>query len=329
MESMQKLIENMQRLEKTVGVEIGGVPFFDEDDVHSWAAENLPPSLPVGCFVDVYSFLDRILQFIGGLKDIEINHKLGLAGDDSLNLSSFTRECPRFFGQAVTASSGSIKTVASKSSLLALPTAAHWEDPKTRRELKEVLRRKMVNVNKQVLKNINSKLSSYPAAKALATSCLDATYSFVTSLMTYISETHDVLVASGFNVESSWQLVTQLIDHIFTDDMDKVRSFVREATDTHNDKTTALAVFWGTLCTHGVMQEYSKFGIANRPSISSEYVKFLVIQNGERDAGDNEKIDDLIARIESTDKIARAAKSAAASASNGLDQLKKQINNKK
>ena len=189
-ESMKRLIENMQRPEKSVGVEIEGISFFDEEDVHSWAAENLPTSLPIGYFGDIYSFLDRILQSTGELKDIEIKHKLSLAGDEALNFSSFTRECPRFFGQAITTSSGVIKTVASKSSLLALPSAAHWEDLKTCRGLKEVLHRKMVNVNQQVLKNINSRLSSHPVAKALATSCLDATYSFVTSLMVYISETH-------------------------------------------------------------------------------------------------------------------------------------------
>ena len=137
-----------------------------------------------------------------------------------------------------------------------------------------------------------------------------------------------MLTASGFAIDSNWQLVTQLVDHIFTDDMDKVRSFVREATDTHNSKHTALAVLWGTLCTHGVMQEYTKYGIAHHPSISSEYVKFLVIQNGEKESGSNERIDELESKIESTDKIARAAKSAAASASNGLDQLKKQLNKK-
>ena len=104
---MQRLLENLQRPDKSRGVEIGGIPFFDEDDVHAWASVNLPTSLPVGCFVDVYSFLDRILQSTGGLRDIEVNHKLQLAGDEALTLSSFTRECPRFFGQAVTASSGS------------------------------------------------------------------------------------------------------------------------------------------------------------------------------------------------------------------------------
>ena len=32
MESMQRLLENLQRPDKSRGVEIGGIPFFDEDD---------------------------------------------------------------------------------------------------------------------------------------------------------------------------------------------------------------------------------------------------------------------------------------------------------
>jgi len=58
-----------------------------------WLNQELPPSLPFGCFVDTYSFLDRVLQSGNGngLKDIESRHKLSLSGDDSTNLESFTR----------------------------------------------------------------------------------------------------------------------------------------------------------------------------------------------------------------------------------------------
>ena len=48
------------------GVEIEGVPFNDEQDLKVWVEQELPSSFPFGCFVDIYSFLDRILQTSGG-----------------------------------------------------------------------------------------------------------------------------------------------------------------------------------------------------------------------------------------------------------------------
>ena len=180
-----------------------------------------------------------------------------------------------------------------------------------------------MNVKQQIERNIATRLSRHSAARSLATSCLDSTCTFVTSLLSYISETHDLLTVSGFSVDSSWQLVTQLVDHVFTDDMDKVRSFVREATDTHDAKSTSLAILWGTVATHGVMQDYTKYGIAHHPSISSEYVKFLVIQHGESDTGALDKVVELETKLDSVEKIAKAAKSSAATANNSIDQMKK------
>jgi len=92
------------------GVEIEGVPFNDEQDLKVWVEQELPSSFPFGCFVDIYSFLDRILQTSGGLKDLEINHKLYLSEDEALTLSGFMREVPRIFGQSVAATSSSLKT---------------------------------------------------------------------------------------------------------------------------------------------------------------------------------------------------------------------------
>ena len=55
---------------------------------------TIPPSLTTfRCFVDVYSFLDMVLQSENeGLKNIESRHKLSLSGYDNTNLKSFARD---------------------------------------------------------------------------------------------------------------------------------------------------------------------------------------------------------------------------------------------
>ena len=67
--------------------EVGGVMFNNKEGMVAWVESKLPVNLPYVYFVDVYSFLDIFLQVSGGLKNLEIKHKLGLSGDETLSLS--------------------------------------------------------------------------------------------------------------------------------------------------------------------------------------------------------------------------------------------------
>ena len=113
----------------------------------------------------------------------------------------------------------------------------------------------------------------------------------------------------------AWSIVTQVVHHMFTVDMDKERSFVREQMNTRSQKKTAVAIMWGCLKTHRVMEEYSRYGIENHPSVAAQYVKFLV-QN---------RVDETMKKtVDDALHTAEEAKSMAASVSNGLDQLERE-----
>ena len=150
----------------------------------------------------------------------------------------------------------------------------------------------------------------------VAVACLDKTVSFVTTLLTFISDTHQDLTDADFPEEASWQLGTQLVNHIFTDDMDKLRSFVREIMDTHSREEMVGVVLWGNFEIYRMMDEYMRFGMKNHPSISSEYVKFLVINSGGRGQGDGggDKFERLEERVTEVEKVVKSAKSASGSA---------------
>ena len=117
------------------------------------------------------------------------------------------------------------------------------------------------------------------------------------------------------------------MNHTSIDDMDKVKSFVREAMDIHSREEIAGAVLWGIFETHRMIDEYMKFGIENHPSISSEYVNFLVPNSGGKGHGDGggDKFERLEERVTEVEKVANSAKSASGSAANGLDLLKKRV----
>ena len=86
-EKLSRTVEKFTQKEDSQGVEIGGVPFGGEDDLDAWVDSYLPAELPFGCFVDVYSFMNRIqhsYQGISGLDNLVINAKLKLGNDEAL-----------------------------------------------------------------------------------------------------------------------------------------------------------------------------------------------------------------------------------------------------
>ena len=119
--------------------------------------------------------------------------------------------------------------------------------------------------------------------------------------------------------------MTQLANNVFADDMDKVMSFVREAMNTHSRDEMASVVLWRTFQTHQMMKEYMQYGIENHPSISSEYVKFLVTNYPSRGQGNDigEKVNVMVDRLGEVEKVAKGRKTATGSASNAIDHLKR------
>ena len=76
-----------------------------------------------------------------------------------------------------------------------------------------------------------------------------------------------------------------------------------------------------------MMHEYMRYWIENHPSISSEYVKFLVTNSSTREQGSGmeDKIEKMEERLDEVEKVATGAKSTSGSASNVLDHLKRRV----
>ena len=89
-------------------------------------------------------------------------------------------------------------------------------------------------------------------------------------------------------------------------------------------KQLARRALWGVIQTHGKMKEYLKVGFKNHPSVSSEYVRFL-IQNAS--VGRVERLETQFAslkdRTQSVDEVARSALRKGETALNRADEAKK------
>ena len=78
----------------------------------------------------------------------------------------------------------------------------------------------MPKTKQHVEKTIRTTFCDYPVAQALSSKCLADTASFVTQLVSFISESYDYLFLSGFQKQDTWHLVTQLVDRMFSVELD-------------------------------------------------------------------------------------------------------------
>ena len=296
------------------GVSLHGVYFGGEDDVESWCDEYMDGLIQVGCITDVFNFLNRIKDGNSGGQDIKHlvdMDRVKADGAFATSMEAFMVQMPKLCGNPSTNSS--FKT-AHVSYLPGIPSYKVWDNPKTKAGIRYILKANATNVSAQIKVNIRSKLANNPVARSFSLALLSTTKEFVSALSAFITETMEDLVSHDYDPDLAWSIITQVIHHMFTVDMDKERSFVREQLDTRSQKSTAVAIMWGWLRTHRLMEEYSRHGIENHPSVAAQYVKFLV-QN---------RVDENMKKtVEDAVQLSKDAKSMAASASNGLDQMKK------
>ena len=259
---------------------IGQYTFTSMQELAAWSELHLPASLPFGSFVDVYSYLERVNSFkdvasTTVLKNMEIRKKLELTADEALIIESFKHALPRIFN------GGSSAAATSTSAWLpGVPTKDKWEDNLGLSGAKITLRDNETTIRTRVEEVISQRLQGHQEAQSLARVLLSDTIAFVGCLNRFISETYKRLDESGFGKVDSWKLVSKLVHRIFATDCHQRRGAVSEFLDASDGRTLSLGVLWGTFATHQIMREYMQHGIENHPSISSEYVRFLVANCG-------------------------------------------------
>ncbi len=80
----------------------------------------------------------------------------------------------------------------------------------------------MNNVRAQIKQNISSWLSGFLVVKTVALSTLTVTTEFLATLISYMLDTKRKLIDAEFSKESDLQLVTRLVNYIFSDTSDGV-----------------------------------------------------------------------------------------------------------
>lgn len=149
---------------------------------------------------------------------------------------------------------------------------------------------------------------------------------WVSAFIIFIEDLYSSFIRQNtFTIEQAWELTTQLARRVLVE-VAVPRNGVTSAINIKEYAKTKLLVLWPILKSHDVMKAYKDANFSDHPTISSEYVKFLVFNS----SGDGTK--ELKAEIKvlkeenvSMAKSIKAATTSENTAMNLVDELKKEF----
>ena len=149
---------------------------------------------------------------------------------------------------------------------------------------------------------IDDAFGDMPAARLLATTCLNATETFLTQLLLFVDTIYEKLHGfSKFTTEQGWALAMQILDRI-CGELFSPKKGVSSAIVIEDPTNVCGHVLWSSCKTHDVMSTDMKHKFENHPAISAEYIKFLATNSG------SEKVEKLVVQVKELQTELKAAK---------------------
>ena len=322
LEKKLKASQNSSKGKERV-VSMGSHSFETIRDLSAWCDTIFSGAIPFGVFVDVFTVLQRVVSFMdvgheSSLREMDCRRKIQLSPDEAVAIEAFAQPLPKLFR-------GTSKDPTLHHSYLpGITSKDRWEDDIGLTGVKITISENLETVRSGVQSAIDARLDPSKFSdqleplvrelQALAREMLSYSISFIESLSTFMSSTYTRLENSGFTKKSSWELVSKLVHRVFAKDCHAVRSKVSEHLDASHKKSMAVGVLWGTLATHQILREYMAHGIENHPSISSEYVRFLVAHCG------LSRLDQLEVKVKKLEEDVKTAVTNSATAKRTADQ---------
>ena len=310
------------------GVSFGGLGWRSVAEGMAWCSVKLPNNA-FGCFADVFLLLEQVRTKHNGtetstLATLEKLRKLDLTAAEATHLTSFSNLIPGILGR------GSGSTNTTKTHLPALEKFADFDMGDNMSGLRYVIEAQRPDIKTAQEELIEDRLGNCDEAALVARAALASSDAFLQMLLTFMDETYKRLLRAGFEEARSWALVTKLVYRIFAD-MNKVRGGLKTGVQLSDPKALSAGVLYATMRTIDIQSEYMKYSIADHPSISSEYVKFLAMNSGlqkvtklERDVTALQSVlKSVKTTLESVQKTANTAANKANEAKEAIGKLPK------
>jgi hypothetical protein len=256
----------------------GGEPYHQDRTIGEFLPQDDVPTF--GPFSDLYVILAVCEELEGTVtkgETLKEREQIGKAGlnhpGESTVVYALKHTIPNFLAK------GSAN--ARQSALKAVKTAADFDQVFSKdlaHGLKDVWDERQPDVEAVIRGHIEDSLSRHRhhEAAALAREMLAKSLLFTNKLFEYLSNTNrDLTKRSGFPPTDGWLLATEIVARVCKS-LNTARSEVRDVSTKSTPLRNTARILYAMLRVHDVMDAYMVLEIKNHPSVSSEYVKFLV-----------------------------------------------------
>lgn len=319
--AMGKKVLKLEQGEKSGSVHYGGVSFEGPGDAKAWVQTQIDLA-DVGYIVDPHTVLEHVYASLVGedfLKTFEKLHKLQVETlSQGLMMSSYQQPIPKLF------SSGKNKVIKEDSSFL--DKIISWDDwgyPDT--GMRAVLTTKLQEFIDSHQKIVDASLVLGSPAYTLATMSATESVAWVESLMTFVDNFMKNLTKARFSNKKALHVTSRLVKRIF-EEVFRPRQGVIKAFKTRDQLQVTSSMLWSSLQSLQVALKLKNLGLKDLDVVSSELVKFLLVNTGYDSIERLQKqVETLTASVSSAQKSVKGALTSSITATNKVDELQKQI----
>jgi hypothetical protein len=289
-------------------------------DSSAWVDIHFP-DYSFGLIMSMFTVLEHVHSSFSGQPSLERLNQLYKLKIDNLNeglaMASFDSRWPKYFMKTQSVSPITID----QSFFDRIPTHDVWDERHTgfRDRLKEEIESFRQGYERMAMNTLEPGTQPYTVAFLSVTTSI----AFLDGLINFVDDIYKELTHAKFSKTKAWALVTRLIRRIFMD-VGAPRMSVQNQFRTGQPEVICKQIFWAELQSLEIMNQFKAQAFKDHPAIASEYVKFLVTNTG-IDSLERlfKRVDTFDEQIKEIQKGVKAATTAATTASNKVDELKK------
>jgi hypothetical protein len=255
-------------------VKFGGAGFSGPRDVIPLIQSQMPTAY-YGCFVNAAILLEWIQGNVGDdtLKNMETMRKLKIPSLAEVHsIKGLEAALPSLFGDMITFTGRQNTSFYSK-----VTSASVWTNGST--GTKEFILTNLAAVVSAVRANIDQRLPHGKELHTLARLALEASSSFVMSMVSFTEENRESYALSNYPDAMQWSLNSRLGYRVWQEVYLPCAGLM-EKIEPHDLHATAATVIYHVLMTLDTQESFRQVGIKNHQVVSSEYVKFLSTNTG-------------------------------------------------
>jgi hypothetical protein len=321
-EEVQELraeLKKMNAENKPHVVKFGGLNLDSLSSATAWISLHVAVD-DVGLVVDPHTVFEHIFANLSGgefLKNFERVHKLEISTlAQGYSMSSFEQPIPKLFSKA-----GTTVIKDDSSYLSRIVTWDDWDYPDT--GLRHCLTQELVIFNRSHRSEIENTLDQESRVYAIACLALSDSVSIIEAIIKFIDDFVKHLTTAKFSVKKAFHVTSRLTKRIFTEIFEP-RQGILKSFKTRNLEQTSAAIFWANLRSLDIGMGFKRTGLENLHIVSSELVKFLLVNTGyESISGLEAKVKLLETQSSELSKLAKNSEKSALSAANKADEMKK------